>query len=92
MDRLSRFRKPNEDGMFREPSRDRRITKLDNLNGDNSHPTDPYPPPLDLLLTELTGVSHRSARVFFHGVGREGLMLKVKAFAMRLSTSASPLN
>ncbi|CAF2133933.1 unnamed protein product [Brassica rapa] len=84
MDRLSRFRKPNEDGMFREPSRDRRITKLENLNGDNSHPTDPYPPPLDLLLTELTGVSHRSARVFFHGVGRE-------AFAMRLSTSASPL-
>ncbi|CAN6896747.1 unnamed protein product [Brassica oleracea] len=84
MDRLSRFRKPNEDGMFREPSRDRRITKLENLNGDNSHPTDPYPPLLDLLLTELPGVSRRSARVFLHGVGREGLMLKVKAFAMRL--------
>ncbi|KAG5410987.1 hypothetical protein IGI04_007306 [Brassica rapa subsp. trilocularis] len=29
MNRLSRFRKPNEDGMFREPSRDRRITKLE---------------------------------------------------------------
>ncbi|WZZ91711.1 hypothetical protein YC2023_120290 [Brassica napus] len=28
-DRLSRFRKPNEDGMFREPNRDRRITKLE---------------------------------------------------------------
>ncbi|CAA7059628.1 unnamed protein product [Microthlaspi erraticum] len=47
-----------------------------------SKTTDPYPPPLDLLVTELAGVSRRSARVFLHGVGREGLMLK--AFAMRL--------
>ncbi|KAH0909106.1 hypothetical protein HID58_032427 [Brassica napus] len=53
-------------------------------HSDNSYPTDPYPPPLDLLLTELTGVSRRSARVFLHGVGRESLMLKVKAFAMCL--------
>ncbi|KAG2296968.1 hypothetical protein Bca52824_043637 [Brassica carinata] len=47
-----------------------------------SNPTDPHPPPLDLLVTELAGVSRRGARVFLHGVGREGLMLK--AFAMRL--------
>ncbi|CAH2070264.1 unnamed protein product [Thlaspi arvense] len=47
-----------------------------------SNPTDPYPPPLDLLVTELAGVSRRSARVFLHGVGREGIMLK--AFTMRL--------
>ncbi|CAN6890363.1 unnamed protein product [Brassica oleracea] len=33
------------------------------------------------LVAELTEVSRRSARVFLHGVGREGLMLK--AFAMR---------
>uniref|UniRef100_A0A1J3DFT5 SIS domain-containing protein n=1 Tax=Noccaea caerulescens TaxID=107243 RepID=A0A1J3DFT5_NOCCA len=47
-----------------------------------SKTTDPYPPPLDLLVTELAGVSRRKSRVFLHGVGREGLMLK--AFAMRL--------
>ncbi|VVB15680.1 unnamed protein product [Arabis nemorensis] len=47
-----------------------------------SNPTNPHPPPLDLLVTELAGVSRRSSRVFLHGVGREGLMLK--AFAMRL--------
>ncbi|CAN6813244.1 unnamed protein product [Brassica oleracea] len=47
-----------------------------------SNPSDPHPPPLDLLVTELAGVSRRGARVFLHGVGREGLMLK--AFAMRL--------
>ncbi|CAH8383594.1 unnamed protein product [Eruca vesicaria subsp. sativa] len=47
-----------------------------------STPTDPHPPPLNLLVTELTLVSRRNARVFLHGVGREGLMLK--AFAMRL--------
>ncbi|ESQ43308.1 hypothetical protein EUTSA_v10015742mg [Eutrema salsugineum] len=47
-----------------------------------SNPTSPYPPPLDLLVTELAGVSRRNSRVFLHGVGREGLMLK--AFAMRL--------
>lgn len=47
-----------------------------------ANPTYPYPPPLDLLVTELAGVSHRSSSVFLYGVGREGLMLK--AFAMRL--------
>uniref|UniRef100_A0A1J3FL94 3-hexulose-6-phosphate isomerase n=2 Tax=Noccaea caerulescens TaxID=107243 RepID=A0A1J3FL94_NOCCA len=47
-----------------------------------SKTTDPYPPPFDLLVTELAGVSRRKSRVFLHGVGREGLMLK--AFAMRL--------
>ncbi|KAF3580752.1 hypothetical protein DY000_02032966, partial [Brassica cretica] len=46
-----------------------------------SHPTDPNPPRLDLLV-EFTGVSRRSARVFLHGVGRQGLMMK--AFAMCL--------
>ncbi|CAN8302198.1 unnamed protein product [Cochlearia groenlandica] len=47
-----------------------------------SNPTYPHPPPLDLLVTELTGVSGCGSRVFLYGVGREGLMLK--AFAMRL--------
>ncbi|XP_010482566.1 PREDICTED: uncharacterized protein LOC104761225 [Camelina sativa] len=47
-------------------------------------PTSPYPPPLDLLVTELAATSrNRNSRVFLYGVGREGLMLK--AFAMRLS-------
>ncbi|XP_010444547.1 PREDICTED: uncharacterized protein LOC104727207 [Camelina sativa] len=46
--------------------------------------TSPYPPPLDLLVTELAAISRNSnSRVFLYGVGREGLMLK--AFAMRLS-------
>ncbi|EOA12421.1 hypothetical protein CARUB_v10028025mg [Capsella rubella] len=45
--------------------------------------TSPYPPPLDLLVTELTSIScNRNSRIFLYGVGREGLMLK--AFAMRL--------
>ncbi|KFK26829.1 hypothetical protein AALP_AA8G299200 [Arabis alpina] len=47
-----------------------------------ANPTNPHPPPLDILVTELAGVSRRSSCVFLHGVGREGLMLK--AFAMRL--------
>ncbi|KAG7537605.1 Sugar isomerase (SIS) [Arabidopsis suecica] len=47
-------------------------------------PTSPYPPPLDLLVTELAAISHNrnNSRIFLYGVGREGLMLK--AFAMRL--------
>nr|AAM62627.1 unknown [Arabidopsis thaliana] len=47
-------------------------------------PTSPYPPPLDLLVTELTAISRNrnNSRIFLYGVGREGLMLK--AFAMRL--------
>lgn len=47
-----------------------------------SKPTRPYPPPLDLLVTELTATSAQNARVFLYGVGREGLMLK--ALCMRL--------
>ncbi|GKU89351.1 hypothetical protein SLEP1_g3498 [Rubroshorea leprosula] len=45
-------------------------------------PTSPYPPALDLILTELTTVASRKGRVFLYGVGREGLMLK--ALCMRL--------
>ncbi|XP_010442741.1 PREDICTED: uncharacterized protein LOC104725729 [Camelina sativa] len=45
--------------------------------------TSPYPPPLDLLVTEIAAIRNRNSRVFLYGVGREGLMLK--AFAMRLS-------
>lgn len=48
-----------------------------------SKPTHPYPPPLDLLVTELTTVASQNNRVFLYGVGREGLMLK--AFCMRLA-------
>jgi len=45
--------------------------------------THPYPPPLDLLLTELSTISSQNGRVFLYGVGREGIMLK--AFCMRLA-------
>ncbi|KAL1342528.1 hypothetical protein HN51_029077 [Arachis hypogaea] len=48
-----------------------------------SKPTHPYPPPLDVLVNELTAVASRKARVFLYGVGREGLMLK--ALCMRLA-------
>ncbi|KAE8022511.1 hypothetical protein FH972_008303 [Carpinus fangiana] len=48
-----------------------------------SKPTHPHPPPLDLLLTELTTTSAQNGRVFLYGVGREGLMLK--ALCMRLA-------
>ncbi|XP_041003879.1 3-hexulose-6-phosphate isomerase [Juglans microcarpa x Juglans regia] len=48
-----------------------------------SKPTHPHPPPLDLLITELTTVSSQNGRVFLYGVGREGLMLK--ALCMRLA-------
>ncbi|BAT94194.1 uncharacterized protein HKW66_Vig0194120 [Vigna angularis] len=47
-----------------------------------SKPTHPYPPPLDLLVTELASVASQNGRVFLYGVGREGLMLK--ALCMRL--------
>lgn len=47
-----------------------------------SKPTHPYPPPLDLLVTELTTIASQNGRVFLYGVGREGLMLK--ALCMRL--------
>ncbi|KAM2975840.1 hypothetical protein FF1_001955 [Malus domestica] len=46
-------------------------------------PTHPYPPVLDLLVTELSSTAARNGRVFLYGVGREGLM--VKALCMRLS-------
>ncbi|KAK7343676.1 hypothetical protein VNO77_12599 [Canavalia gladiata] len=48
-----------------------------------SKPTHPYPPPLDLLVTELATVASQNGRVFLYGVGREGLMLK--ALCMRLA-------
>ncbi|XP_058740167.1 uncharacterized protein LOC131612383 [Vicia villosa] len=48
-----------------------------------SNPTHPYPPPLDLLVTELSTVAKQKNRVFLYGVGREGIMLK--ALCMRLA-------
>ncbi|KAJ7969988.1 3-hexulose-6-phosphate isomerase-like protein, partial [Quillaja saponaria] len=48
-----------------------------------STPTHPYPPPLDLLVSELTTTASHDGRVFLYGVGREGLMLK--ALCMRLA-------
>ncbi|KAK9143468.1 hypothetical protein Syun_012868 [Stephania yunnanensis] len=39
-------------------------------------------PPLSVIVDELSAVSSRNGRVFVHGVGREGLMLK--ALCMRL--------
>ncbi|KAL1198325.1 hypothetical protein V5N11_026855 [Cardamine amara subsp. amara] len=55
----------------------------DQISSVFSNPTSPYPPPLDLLVSELTQVSRRrNSHIFLYGVGREGLMLK--AFAMRL--------
>ncbi|KAJ6676145.1 3-HEXULOSE-6-PHOSPHATE ISOMERASE [Salix viminalis] len=46
-------------------------------------PTDPRPPPLDIMVTTLTSTAAQNGRVFLYGVGREGLMLK--ALCMRLS-------
>lgn len=46
-------------------------------------PTHPYPPPLDLMVTELVTTASQNGRVFLYGVGREGLMLK--ALCMRLA-------
>ncbi|KAL4025286.1 hypothetical protein IC575_013666 [Cucumis melo] len=48
-----------------------------------SKPTQPYAPSLDILVSELSSVAARKARVFLYGVGREGLMLK--ALCMRLA-------
>lgn len=48
-----------------------------------SKPTNPHPPPLDLLVNELTAIASQKGRVFLYGVGREGLMLK--ALCMRLA-------
>ncbi|KAJ3680145.1 hypothetical protein LUZ60_016423 [Juncus effusus] len=41
-----------------------------------------FPPPLDLLTAELASFSSPSSRIFLHGVGREGLMMR--ALCMRL--------
>ncbi|XP_057503448.1 uncharacterized protein LOC130786990 [Actinidia eriantha] len=43
----------------------------------------PSPPPLDLMVDEISAASARKARIFLYGVGREGLMLK--ALCMRLA-------
>ncbi|KAF5731145.1 hypothetical protein HS088_TW19G00750 [Tripterygium wilfordii] len=48
-----------------------------------SKPNYPHPPPLDLMVTELSTVAKHNGRVFLYGVGREGLMLK--ALCMRLA-------
>ncbi|XP_039142229.1 3-hexulose-6-phosphate isomerase-like [Dioscorea cayenensis subsp. rotundata] len=54
-----------------------------------------FPPPIDVLLSEISlaaSSSSSSARIFVHGVGREGLMLR--ALCMRLyhlGLSAHPI-
>lgn len=48
-----------------------------------SKPTDPHPPVLDLMVTELSSVVAQNGRVFLYGVGREGLMMK--GLCMRLA-------
>ncbi|XP_008790511.1 3-hexulose-6-phosphate isomerase [Phoenix dactylifera] len=40
------------------------------------------PPPLDVLVAEISAVAAAAGKVFVHGVGREGLMMK--ALCMRL--------
>ncbi|KAA8533747.1 hypothetical protein F0562_031264 [Nyssa sinensis] len=41
------------------------------------------PPPLDVMVEEISGAAVRNGRVFVYGVGREGLM--VKGLCMRLA-------
>lgn len=48
-----------------------------------SKPTAPHPPPLDIMVAELTNTATQKGSVFLYGVGREGLMLK--ALCMRLA-------
>ncbi|GLU24228.1 hypothetical protein SLE2022_401780 [Rubroshorea leprosula] len=45
-------------------------------------PTSPYPPTLDLLVTELSTIASQKGRVFLYAAGRGGLILK--ALCMRL--------
>lgn len=40
------------------------------------------PPPLTILIEEISAASHRGGKIFVYGVGREGLMMK--ALCMRL--------
>lgn len=44
--------------------------------------TTPHPPPLNVLVDEISATAARGGRVFLYGVGREGLMLR--ALCMRL--------
>ncbi|KDP22303.1 hypothetical protein JCGZ_26134 [Jatropha curcas] len=48
-----------------------------------SRPTNPHPPPLDLMVTVISETAAQNGSVFLYGVGREGLMLK--ALCMRLA-------
>lgn len=48
-----------------------------------SKSTAPHPPPLDIMVAELTNTATQKGSVFLYGVGREGLMLK--ALCMRLA-------
>ncbi|WOL12969.1 hypothetical protein Cni_G21738 [Canna indica] len=49
----------------------------------SSPPPASFPPPLEVLVAEISAAAAAAARrVFVHGVGREGLMMK--AFCMRL--------
>ncbi|KAK1303384.1 hypothetical protein QJS10_CPB11g00711 [Acorus calamus] len=51
--------------------------------------TDPsHPPALDVLVSEITKTASQHGRIFVHGVGREGLMLK--ALCMRLAHLGLP--
>ncbi|XP_073306238.1 uncharacterized protein [Primulina huaijiensis] len=44
--------------------------------------TSPHPPPLTVLVDEISVTAGRGGRIFLYGVGREGLMLR--ALCMRL--------
>ncbi|CAL5069438.1 unnamed protein product [Urochloa decumbens] len=51
-------------------------------------PSTPHPPARAVLVAELAGAAARGGRVFVHGVGREGLMMR--ALCMRLAHLGLP--
>nr|CAB3487964.1 unnamed protein product [Digitaria exilis] len=53
-----------------------------------SAPTTSHPPARSVLVTELAAAAARGGRVFVHGVGREGLMMR--ALCMRLAHLGLP--
>jgi len=53
-----------------------------------SAPSSPHPPARSVLVSELEAASSRGGRVFVHGVGREGLMMR--ALCMRLAHLGLP--
>ncbi|KAG6515472.1 3-hexulose-6-phosphate isomerase-like [Zingiber officinale] len=54
----------------------------------SSPPPPGFPPPLDVLVSEISAAASAGRRVFVHGVGREGLMMK--ALCMRLAHLGLP--